>query len=403
MIVGAGHGGVAAAFALRDAGWEGTVCLLDRETVPPYHKPPLSKAWLDRSAKADLQLRKAAAYADAGIDLQLGADIARIDRDAQQLQTVAGDTIGYDALILATGAVARPWVDSVPQGVFTLRTFADAELLKEVLREGREIVIVGGGYIGLEVASTAAKKGLKVRLVEAADRLLERGGSPDLSAFVAAELAAQGVEIKTNARVDAFETDGDQVTGITFADGTRWPAGIVLLALGALPALALAAEAGLETQGGILVDEACRTSDPLIWAIGDCTVFPRNGAFTRLESIQNAQDQAAVAARGIVGADTGVPVYAPVPTFWSEIAGVRLQMVGWPGPVDRVIIRDGYDGKGRSHWCFSGQELVRVESVNCGRSQMVGKRALASRITPEPADLGDPDFKIADILKAAPR
>ena len=390
LIVGAGHAGGSAAALLRSLGFEGRIILAGSETEPPYQRPPLSKAWLKgEAARDDLLLRPEHFYLEQGIELRTGVTAQTIDRGAHTVTFADGQVEPYDILILATGSTARrlqtPGADR-PE-LIELRTLADAERLKAHLGPGRQLVIVGGGYVGLEAAASARALGTEVVLLERQDRVLQRVASAELSAFFTAKHRAQGVDIRAGTDVTAFVPQGVQL-----GDGEFVPADAILVGVGALACDSLARAAGLDCDpagsGGIEVDETARTSDPAIYAIGDVTVrpIPAHNHRMRLESVPNALEQARQAASAIVGRP--VPP-SEVPWFWSDQYDVKLQIAGLPFEGDRMIVR-GDPSSGRFavfHLC--GVRIVCVEAVNAPPEFMAGRQLISRRTEIDPAKLGD--------------
>ncbi|MBJ7446757.1 MAG: FAD-dependent oxidoreductase [Brevundimonas sp.] len=387
VIIGAGHAGGTAAALLRQYGFEGQIVLAGSETVPPYQRPPLSKAWLKGHAERDdLLLRPDSFYVEQDIDLRLGVTATAIEQAGRSVAFSDGTTETYNALILATGSVARklaiPGADR-PE-LIELRTLEDAERLKAALGPGRRLAVVGGGYVGLEAAASARALGAEVAVIERMDRVLARVASETLSTFFTAWHRAQGVDILTGAEVTAFEADG-----VRLADGRLIAADAILVGVGALANEALAHQAGLDCLNGIVVDEAARTSDPAIWAIGDAThrPIPVHGALRhRLESVPNALEQAKQAAAAI----TGRPAPAPeVPWFWSDQYELKLQIAGLPDGADRQIVRGVPDidtgPVGFAVFHLAGARIVSVEAVNAPAEFMAGRQMIA-RGTPVDAE-----------------
>ncbi len=319
IIVGASHAGAQLALSLAQGGYEGAITVIGAEPHLPYHRPPLSKGILAGSEEPDtLVLRPEAAYAKAGVAFRLGTRVASLDRAAREVVLDGGERLPYDALALCTGSRVRTL--DVPgaglAGIHVLRSLDDGLALRAAARAGGRAVIVGGGYIGLEVAASLRGLGLEVTVLEALDRLLGRVAPPAVAAFAARVHREEGVDVRTGAAVVAFEGEG-RVTGVRLADGASLPADIVVVGIGVIPETGLAAAAGLEVGNGIVVDEHCRTSDPAIVAAGDCTEHPNPhvGRRVRLESVPNANDQAKVAAATILGTPRGYPT---APWFWSS-------------------------------------------------------------------------------------
>ncbi len=367
LIIGSGHAGVQAATALREKGYSGRVAIFGSDTEWPYHKPPLSKDFLKTGTLSFLRGEKF--FAEKAIELRLGNRVSQIDRENKEIILDTGESVPYWHLILATGATNRTLnlpgeYPDRPSNCFNLRDVHDARALKPVLEQGSEILVVGGGFVGLEVAATSRQKCLRVTVLEMGDRLLSRALSPDLSRIVCDLHLAAGVEINLSAMLVKLDLDkaGKQIDQATLADGRVIPIRNLLVAIGALPEVALARAAGLAIENGVLVDETLRSSDPDISAIGDCANFPC-GFFServRLESIQNASDQARYVAVRIMGA---LSPYRALPTFWSVQYDARLQMVGLPSLADDFIHRPS---GALEHAIFGVRdgEIVSVETVN---------------------------------------
>jgi 3-phenylpropionate/trans-cinnamate dioxygenase ferredoxin reductase subunit len=382
VVLGGGHAGAAVCAFLRQFGWAGEILLLCGEPVPPYHRPPLSKAWLKGEASAEsLALRAPGFWAEQRITMRLGARAVTLDRAARALRLESGEAMPYGHLILATGA--RPRRPPIPGAedprLHVLRDAADAEGLAAILGAGRRLVIVGGGWIGLEVAASARGLGVEVTVLEREPRLLARVASAALAERLAARHAAAGVVLRSGCGVRAVVPEA-----VTLEDGTRLAADAVLLACGAVPEDALARAAQLaETGGGIAVDAAGRTRDPHIRAIGDVTLRPLpSGGTGRLESVPSATEQARACAADLCGR----PVSAPeTPWFWSDQYELRVQIAGLLPPAPRSIAR----GSSLFHLDAEGR-LACVESVSDAPGFMAGKRLIAAGRVLDPARLADP-------------
>lgn len=390
VIIGAGHAGGSAAALLKAAAFEGEIVLVGEQPLAPYQRPPLSKAWLKNEAELDsLLLRPSTYYAEHNIALRTGVLATSICPAGRSVTYSDDTTETYDALIIATGSTGRrlsiPGADRAE--LIELRTVADAERLKAQLGPGRRLVIVGGGYVGLEVAASARALGTEVVLLERLDRVLKRVASEPLSAFFTERHRSAGVDIRLGVEVSAFEEGG-----VRLADGTFVEADAILVGVGALARDELARAAGLECDpagsGGIIVDEAARTSDPAIYAIGDVTVrpIPVHGCVMRLESVPNALEQARQAAHAIVGRSQAIP---EVPWFWSDQYDVKLQIAGLPLESDRTVVR-GEPAIGRfAVFHLAGNRIVCVEAVNAPPEFMAGKQLIQRRAPVDPAKLAD--------------
>jgi len=378
VIVGAGQAAAQAAASLRGAGYDGGLVVVGDEPHPPYQRPPLSKKHLAGELAGDrLALKADAFWAEAGIEMRLAAPAAAIDVPGRRLALADGTRLPYARLLLATGS--RPRRLALPgmelMGVHVLRSRDDVERFGDEMRPGARLAIVGGGYIGLEVAATARERGLDVTVIEAADRLLGRVVAPAVSAFFHALHAVRGVAIRTGAGVVGLE-GRERVRGVRLADGTLVPADVVLVAAGGVPNEELAREAGLATADGILVDAATRTGAPDIFAAGDVARFPsrRYGRLVRLESVQNAIDQAKAAADAMLG---GSPSYNPVPWFWSDQYDAKLQIAGLSAGHGAVEI-EGDPAAGPFAVAYrDGARLLAVDTINWPRRHMEARRSLA--------------------------
>ena len=378
VIIGAGQAAVQAIVSLRAEGHEGSITLVGAERHLPYQRPPLSKGYLLGEMSADrLLLRPATFYEQSGVSLHIGVAALAVDCGAGEVHLTRGSTLRYDGLLLATGSRPRPL--PVPgsdlAGVFTIRGMADVDTIKARLGPGTRLVVVGGGYIGLEGAASARKLGASVEVVEAADRLLARVAGPEISAFMLEAHRAHGVTVHLCAAVVELEGDGGYVRAVRLSDGRSLEADTVLVGIGALPNTDLAEAAGLSVSNGIVVDAHARTSDPAIYAAGDCTRHPNPlyGRTLRLESVQNAIDQAKSAAASLCGKDK---VYAQVPWFWSDQFDLKLQMAGLIDGGHRREVR-GEMGKTPfyvDHWYEDG--LIAVEAINDPSNFMRGKASL---------------------------
>jgi 3-phenylpropionate/trans-cinnamate dioxygenase ferredoxin reductase subunit len=366
VIAGAGHAGFTLASELRLEGYDGEITLLDENARLPYQRPPLSKAYLNGDLAADeLAFRSEAYYDKEQIDFRGGEGAAAIDREGKSIITTAGRAVAYDALALATGAAAiRPsFFVSGLIGLIELRTAQDADRLIRAMGRVKRVVVVGGGFIGLEVACAARKHGLEVSLVEMQDRVMARAVGETLATYVAATHRAIGIKIRMGAAVARIEHRNGRAHGVVLNSGEFLPSDVIILGLGIRPRIDLAEAAGLDVDNGIVVNEYLETSDPAISAIGDCCSFPYplDGRRIRLESVQNATDQARSLAKRLTG--TPVP-YRDAPWFWSDQGGMKLQMAGVGSEGDREVVW-GDRASGRfSVLRFQGNQLVCGESVN---------------------------------------
>jgi len=406
-IVGAGQAGVALAARLRSKGHAGAITLIGAEDAPPYQRPPLSKAYLMGTMPEDrLHLRNAHFYAEAQIDLVLGHPVTRIDTVARTL-TFRAASMPYDVLALTTGSVARRLPASAGGdlgGVYAVRSLADVDAMRAEFAPGRRVVIVGGGYIGLEAAAVAAKLGLAVTVVEMAPRILSRVASAETAAHVRALHQSHGVTLIEGTGLAHLEGAG-RVRAAHLADGRVIACDFVIAGVGIAPDTGLAEDAGLTLANGIATDCFGRTSDPHVWAAGDCASFPWQGGSgqggaepggaepggrLRLESVQNAIDMAECVADNILGAGRS---YAPVPWFWSDQFDLKLQIAGLNTGHDRVVARGD-----TSVWYYAGDRLLAVDALNDPRAFMVAKRLLEAGRSADPSLVADPAVDIRALL-----
>ncbi len=397
VIIGAGQAAAQAIQSLRAEGFAGPITLIGDEAYAPYQRPPLSKAYLLGSfARERLFLKGDHYYSEAGCELLLNTSATAIDRAKKTVTLSDGRTLSYDKLLLATGTKVRklrcPGAE-LP-GVHYLRDIADVDGLQAVFQAGKRIAIVGGGYIGLEVAAVGAKRGLDVTVFEAMDRLMARAVSVPVSDFYAAEHEKFGVKLKLRTGVEAIEGSG-KVEAVV-AGGVRYPANIVLVGIGVVPNDALARAAGLACEDGIVVDQNARTGDPAIFAAGDCTRhIGREGTAIRLECVQNAIDQAKHAALAMVERPK---TYSEVPWFWSDQYDLKLQIAGLARPSDHIVLRGDVASRKFAVFHLRDGAVAAVEAVNAAPEYLVGKKLIAqgTKIAPEKlADLSIPMKQMA--------
>jgi 3-phenylpropionate/trans-cinnamate dioxygenase ferredoxin reductase subunit len=399
VILGAGHAGGSAAAALRHFGHAGPIVLVGEEPLLPYQRPPLSKAWLKGEAdEEELQLRPPSFYAENDITVRLGIMATRIDRQAKQVTLSDGEVLPYDALIIATGARARRL--DLPGGemarTMELRTAADAEMLKAAIAPGKRLMIVGGGYVGLEVAASARALGAEATVIEREPRILARVACPILSDFFTAYHRKQGVRFELDAFVEALEGEGGQVTAVRLNDGRRMPCDLVLIGVGALPNQELAEAAGLPCHHGIVVDEEARTEDPSIFAIGDVTrrPLPLYGRSFRLESVPNALEQAKQAAAAITGHK---PPPHEVPWFWSDQYDLKLQIAGLPFDIDDLVVRGDPASARFAVFHMKGDAIQAVEAINSPAEFMGGKLLIGTQKPVSREKLADPSISMKEV------
>ena len=397
IVIGAGQAGAALVAKLRSGGHSGAITLIGEEAAPPYQRPPLSKAYLmGEMAEDRLYLRSEEFYATHDITLRLGRAVTAIDPVARTV-TLGDSVLPYDELALTTGSVPRRLPATIGGdlgGVYTVRSLADVDAMRAEFAPGRRVVIIGGGYIGLEAAAVAARLGLDVTVVEMAPRILQRVAAPETSDHFRALHVSHGVKILEGIGLDRLLGEG-HVTGARLTDGRELPADFVIAGVGILPATALADMAGLAVENGIRTDAHGRTSDANIWAAGDCASFPWRGGRLRLESVQNAIDQAELVAENMLGAGRD---YVPQPWFWSDQYDCKLQIAGLNTGYDHIVTR-GPDGEAVSFWYFKGDQLLAIDAMNDPRAYMVGKRLLEMGRTVDMAAIRDPDTVLKALLK----
>ncbi|MCO5063850.1 MAG: FAD-dependent oxidoreductase [Rhizobiaceae bacterium] len=382
VIVGTGHAGVQAAASLREEGYEGPVILVGEENELPYHKPPLSKTFIKDDAAGPQILRAESFYTSHEIDLRLGRRITGIEPG--RLAVESGDALEFDHAILALGA--RPRILDLPGaefgGIMSLRDIADARRIREAAHDAEDVVVLGGGFIGLEIAATLHTGGRRVTVVEAQPRVLGRGVAAIIGAHVHRRLEASGVRILTSTSIERIEGEARHASGVVTSSGERLPAQLVIVGIGVVPNVELAAAAGIAVGNGIKVDGAMRTSAEGILAIGDCVNFRHwmTGTEVRLESVQNATDQARRAAKTVLGHPGE---YDAVPWFWSDIGDMKLQMVGLVGREDRHVIAGSQEDNRFAVFHFAGDHLTAIETVNRPADHMIGRRILATEFSPD--------------------
>jgi len=404
VIVGAGQAGVQTAEALRAAGFEGAITLLGDESHAPYHRPPLSKAWLAGEIGAgQLVMRAPEALERKRIALRLGQAVLSIDTAARSVTLTGGEVLRYSGLALATGATPRrlPLAGADLPGVLALRLRDDASAiaarLEQCVAHGWPVVVIGGGFIGLEVAATARKKGLAVTVLEAAPRLLGRVLAPLLSDWYAALHRAHGVELVLGAQVRAIEAGAPAPLCVRLRDDAAVSAGLVVVGVGVSANDALARAAGIACDGGIVVDACARTSAAHVVAAGDCTArrLP-DGSLLRLESVQNATEQGKSAAAALLGQERP---FAATPWFWSDQYDKKLQMAGLSGGADQWLLRGALVDGSFSVFHLRAGKLVAVDSVNASKDHLLARKLLDAGVSPTPQQLADGGFDLAGLLK----
>lgn len=400
VIAGAGHAAGQAVISLMHHKFAGRIVLVGEEPQLPYQRPPLSKKYLAGDISAErLYLKPPSFYDDPQIEVRTQTRVASVDRASGSVHMADGTRVPYDTLILATGSSARRLdVEGAGlDGILYLRTIADVDAIRAGLVPGRHIVIVGGGYIGLEVAAVCNQRGFDVTVLEMADRVMSRVVSPEVSAFYEAQHTMHGVRLRPSTGLESFVGNG-HVTGVRTGDGDTIPADLVVVGVGIVPNTELAESAGLAVDNGIAVDDRCLTADPAIYAIGDCTSHPNRiyGRRVRLESVHNAVEQAKTAAANICGIETH---YADVPWFWSDQYDLKLQIAGLSQGYDRTVLRG--DPTGAHFSCAYLREgvLIAVDAINAPRDFMQSKALIANAVRCDPEALADPEVALRDLTR----
>jgi 3-phenylpropionate/trans-cinnamate dioxygenase ferredoxin reductase subunit len=399
LIIGAGQAGAQAVDTLRREGFDGRLVLVGDESALPYQRPPLSKKFLSGDMPAErLPFRHQAFYDEHRTELRLGARAIRLDPAARTVDLAGGERLGYERLLLCLGAGPRrlgcPGAHLA--GIHYLRGMADATAIRNDLAPGARVVIIGGGYIGLETAATCSGLGCKVTVLEMSERLLNRVAAPAVSEFFAARHRARGITLHCNTRVVAVE-GGARVQRVICEDGTHHDADLLIVGIGALPVTELAREAGLDCDNGILVDEYCRTSDPSVFAAGDCANHPspHYGRRVRLESVDNAFEMAKAAALNMLGRSVA---HDRVPWFWSDQFDDKLLIIGLSQDHDRLVQRGDPAGGAFSICYLKGRELLALEAVNHSKDYMAARRIIGERIAVDPDKLADPDIPLKEAV-----
>ena len=399
VVIGAGQAGASCVAKLRSEGFDGQITLIGAESVPPYQRPPLSKAYLlGEMAEERLYLRPEAFYADNDITLRLNTKVFEISRGEKAIVLSGGEVLNYDELVLTTGSYPRTLPENIGGklgGVFTVRDLADADAMAPAFQPGKRLLVIGGGYIGLEAAAVAAKLGLQVTVVEMADRILQRVAAPETSDYFRELHRAHGVDIREGVGLVRLTGDG-HVSGAELTDGTQLSIDLAVVGVGIIPATGLADMVGLSGDNGIITDDYGRTKDPHIWAAGDCATCNFEGRTIRLESVGNAIDQAEAVAVNIAGGNTP---YVPKPWFWSDQYDCKLQIAGLNTGYTDVYIRKG-EGGAQSHWYYNGDRLIAVDAMNDARNYMIGKRLIEAGKSPDPALITDPATDMKALLRS---
>lgn len=403
IIVGAGHGGAQAAVCLRQQGFTGSIVMIGRETEPPYERPPLSKEYMAREKEFErLYIRPPQFWADKQIDLKLGLEVTAVDASQRVATLSDGSQIAFGDMIWAAGGDPRrlSCAGADLAGVHGVRTRADADAIMAELEDVEQVVVIGGGYIGLEAAAVLTKLGKKVTVLEALDRVLARVAGPDLSAFYEAEHRAHGVDLRTGTSVVDLQGEGGRVSGVRLADGEVVPAQLVIVGIGIIPCVEPLLDAGAQGGNGVLVDAHCQTSLPHIYAIGDCAAHENgfaDGAVIRLESVQNANDQAKIAALSITGTPQS---YGATPWFWSNQYDLKLQTVGLSTGYDVAVLRGDPETRSFTVAYLKQGHLVALDCVNNVRDYAQGRKLVEARAE-IPADrLADASIPLKEMVPA---
>ena len=409
VVIGAGQAGVMTAEGLRTAGFTGAITLLGDEAHGPYHRPPLSKAWLAGELDASqLVMRAPELLAKKNISLRTSTAVSSIDRVARLVRLANGEVLNYTGLVLATGSTPRslPLPGMEARNVMPLRSRDDASAISERLKtcaeKGQAMIVIGGGFIGLETAATARKKGVPVVVLEAAPRLLGRVLGPMLSDWYSNLHRGHGVQLILDARIAGVETTGSgdtlEATAVKLADGQRIACGLIVVGVGVSANDGLAQEAGLETDRGIVVDACARTSDPVIVAAGDCTArrLP-DGSLLRLESVQNATEQAKSAAAALMGQERP---FTATPWFWSDQYDKKLQMAGLSQGSEAWAVRGDMSGPSFSVYHFKAGKMIAVDSINAVKDHLQARKLLDAGVSPTPEQAADLAFDLSGLVKA---
>lgn len=399
VIAGAGHAAGQVVASLRQHEFDGQIVLVGDEPYLPYQRPPLSKKYLAGEMPAErLYVKPASFYTDAGVELHLETTITAIDRGAKLLRVADGEDVAYDKLVLALGSRVRQLpVEGVGlRGVHYLRNIADVDGIRENLEPGRRLVIIGAGYIGLEVAAVAQQAGVEVTVIEMADRVMSRVVSPEISDFYQIEHTNQGVRFRLSMGVASLNGK-KRVKSVTTTDGEKIAADLVVIGVGIQPNTELATDAALTVDNGIVVNDRCRTEDPDIYAVGDCTCHP-NAIYQRnlrLESVHNAVEQAKTAAANLCEEDSA---YAQVPWFWSDQYDLKLQIAGLSDGYDDVVIRGNPAERSFSCLYLENGRLIAVDAINAPRDFVQSKQLIADRAEILKEELADPEIALKDMV-----
>ena len=398
IVIGAGQAGAEVVSKLRDQGHEDRLVLIGQENYLPYQRPPLSKKYMAGEMTLErLFLRPKEFYTEKNIELHIGKSALRIDPDQKIVEFNDGD-LDYDHLVLATGSRPRdlpPYIGGKVKNLFTMRDLNDANSIGAFMKSGMRLLIVGGGYIGLEAAATARKFGVDVTLVEIEERILKRVAAKETSDYIRSLHISNGVNIKEAVGLGKLEIADDKVLSASLTDGSDIIVDFVIVGIGITPNTELAEGANLKINNGIFINDKCQTSVSNIYAAGDCTSFEYKDTLVRLESVGNAIDQATIVAQNIMKQNTN---YIPKPWFWSDQYDLKLQIAGLNTGYDEVVVRKGKN-KQISHWYFKGQSLLAVDALNDPRCYMIGKRLIEENKSPPKNQLRDENFNLKVLLK----
>jgi 3-phenylpropionate/trans-cinnamate dioxygenase ferredoxin reductase subunit len=399
VIIGGSHAAVSLAAQLRHLSPQAEITIISADKEVPYQRPPLSKGYMSGKVTFDqVVLRPEDWYGPNHIALFRDARAEAVDRHARIVTLADGGKVSYDRLVFATGALPRRLPSEIGghlPNVYVMRDHGDALKLMERMKEGAKLVVIGGGYIGLEAASEAAKKGVSVTVIEAADRILKRVACPETAEDIKALHEAHGVKILEGAQLHEIHEKNGVADGVILADDTVIPADFIITGIGVNPDIALAGTAGLTCDNGIVVNERLETSDPNIYAIGDCASFPYHGRMIRLESVQNANDMGITAAHNILGEGKA---YKPVPWFWSDQFELKLQIAGLNTGYDQVVTRKGLREGAKSHFYFRDGTFLAADCLNDGAAYMMARKILEGGKMLTPLQVGDPNFNMKSLL-----
>ena len=398
IVIGAGQAGAEVASKLRDEGYDDRILLIGQENYLPYQRPPLSKKYMaGEMALERLFLRPQEFYRDKNIELHIGKSAYKIDPNKKKVE-FNGGSLHYDHLVLTTGSKPRElprYIGLKIKNLFTMRDLTDANSIEPFMKSGMRLLIVGGGYIGLEAAATARKFGVDVTLVEIEERILKRVAAKETSDYIRSLHISNGVKIKEEIGLDRLKIVGDKALSASLTDGSDISVDFVIVGIGISPNTELAKSAKLKINNGIFVNDECRTSISNIYAAGDCTSFEYKNTLVRLESVGNAIDQANTVAQNILQQNTK---YIPKPWFWSDQYNLKLQIAGLNTGYDDVVVRKGENDQ-VSHWYFKGPNLLAVDALNDPRCYMIGKRLIEANKSPTKNQLKDKDFNLKVLLK----